>query len=149
MQETRENARAAAIATIIDMWSCIDWDKVDGKRAIGIWDEVSNKVKAASMTTTSYEKFIEKLARKLDIRSLRYRDIADIEKESQEFKQAILKLFREETLSIMLEVRLNNQIRKEQMAQEKERQEKIKTRDDKLNNTQVSFTEKGVIAHEN
>jgi hypothetical protein len=148
MQE-RGSARAAAVATIIDIWSCIDWDRVDSKRAMGIWDEVSNKVKASAMTTNSYERFVEKLARKLDVRSLRYREISDIEKESPDFKQEILKLLREETLSIMLEVRLNNQIRKEQAQQEKERQEMIKARNQKLESTQVLFTEGGIITHEN
>lgn len=115
---------------------------------MGIWDEVAAKVKAAAMTTNTYEKFVEKMCRKLDVRSLRFTDIRDIEKQDEEFKQGVMKVLREETLSIMLEVRLNNQIRKEQAQQEKARQEKEKKLEDKLNNVQVSFTEKGVKAYE-
>lgn len=145
---SRENTRNAAIATITNIWGQIDWDKVTGSRALGIWDEVSNKVKAAAMTTNSYEKFVDKLCRKLDVRSLRFSDIKEIEEQDENFKQAIMKLFREETLSIMLEVRLNNHVRKEQVQQEKTRQEKERKIEEKLNSTQVSFTDKGVKAYE-
>lgn len=144
---TRENIRSAAIATITNLWGCIDWDKVDNKRATGIWDEVTSKVKASAMTTNSYEKFVEKLARKLDVRSLKYREINDIINESEEFKKAVLKMLREETLGIMLEVRLNRQIQKELREQEQERLKKEQELEEKLNK-QVSFTEKGVVVNE-
>lgn len=144
---TRENIRCAAIATITNLWSCIDWEKVDSRRLAGIWDEVTSKVKAAAMTTNSYEKFVEKLARKLDVRSLKYREINDIINETEEFKKAVLKMIREETLGIMLEVRLNRQIQKELREQEQERIEKEKALEEKLNK-QVSFTEKGAVINE-
>jgi len=115
---------------------------------MGIWDEVASKVKAAAMTTTKYERFVEKLCRKLDVRSLRYREISDIEKQPEEFKQKVLKLLREETLSIMLEVRLNNQVRKEMAQAEKERQEKIKKLNEKADNLQVNFEDWRVKVNE-
>lgn len=132
----------------MNVWNCIDWDKITGSRAMGIWDEVTSKVKAAATTTNSYEKFVEKLARKLDVRSLRYAEIADIEKQDDDFKKAVLKLIREETLGIMLEVRLNKQVQRELREQERERQEKEKALEEKLSKAQVSFTEKGAVAHE-
>lgn len=145
----KEKIRSAAIETILEMWSCIDWDKVDSKRAMNIWDEVASKVKASAMTTNSYEKFLEKLARKLNVRSLKYKTINEIIKENEEFKKSVLKLIREETLSIMLEVRLNNELRKEQARILKEKQQKERELAEKLNNAQVEFNDKGVTVNEN
>jgi len=141
-----ENIRQVAIETIYGIWSCIDWDKVDTRRAYGIWDEFGNKIKAAAMTTNSYEKFVEKLARKMDVRSLRHSIFSKTNQQSDEFKQAVLKLIREETLQLVLEVRLNNEARKEmkQALEEKERQQKeLQERD-----RQVTFTNKGVKLNE-
>lgn len=114
MEATRDNIKQSAITTLIEIWDCIDWDSMDSRRIYGIWDEFSSKIKASAMTTNSYEKFIEKLCRKMDIRSLRFGQINELQKQSNEFKKQILKILREETLGIVLEVRLNNQIRKEQ-----------------------------------
>lgn len=145
---TRENIQSMAVATLTDIWSQIEWDKVDGKRAMGIWDEFSSKVKAAALTTNSYEKFVEKLCRKMEVRSLKFNSINGISQESEEFKKAIMKNLREETQLIVLKLRLNNQIRKEEAAQEKARKEKEKALETKLNNAQVAFTEKGAVVHE-
>ncbi len=139
---TDENIRQVAIATIYGIWSCIDWDKVDARRAYGIWDEFGNKIKAAAMTTNSYEKFVEKLARKMDVRSLRNRIFRDVSQQSEEFKQAALKLIREETLQLVLEVRLNNEARKEMEKSLKEQELRQKELEER--NRQVKFTEKGV-----
>lgn len=142
----KDNIRTMATATIHGVWSCIDWDKVDGKRAYGIWDEFASKVKASALTTNNYERFVEKLARKMGVRSLRYREINDIHKESEETKQEILKIIREETLQIILEVRLNNEARKkmQESLKKQERQEKA----NKERNGQVNFTEKGLSVDE-
>lgn len=113
LKNEEEKIRQYAINTIINIWITIDWDKVDTKRAYGIWDEMSSKVKSSAMTTNSYEKFIEKICRKLDIRSLNSIEINNIRQLDNNIKRLILKLFREETLGIMLEVRLSNQVRKE------------------------------------
>lgn len=145
----RENIQNMSVSTLTDIWSQLDWDKITGQRAMGIWGEFSNKVKAAAMTTNSYEKFIEKLCRKMDIRSLRFKNIDEISKETEEFKKAILKAFREETQIVVLKLRLNNQIRKEQALAEKARKEKEENLNKKLENATVAFTEKGVVAHEN
>ncbi len=135
------NIKQMAEATIMDIWSCIDWDKVDARRAYGIWDEFASKIKAAAMTTNNYERFVEKLARKMDVRSLRYASIKEISEQSPELKQAILKHIREQTLQLVLQVRLNNEARKAQKkALEKEQEQE--------QNRQVSFTEKGVKVDE-
>ena len=121
----QKNIRDCAVTTLINIWTSIDWDKVDSKRAYGIWDEFSSKVKSSAMTTNSYEKFIEKLCRKFDIRSLKYRETDDIRQQDEKFKKDILKLFREETLGLVLEMKLNNQVRKEELeAKNKERENK-------------------------
>ncbi|WP_415347976.1 hypothetical protein [Clostridium perfringens] len=146
---TRENVNEMALATISDIWSQIDWDKVDGKRAMGIWDEFISKIKASSMTTNSYEKFVEKLCRKMEVRSLRFKNIEEISNQDENFKKAILRALREETQTIVLRLRINNQVKKEMAQQEKLRKEKEEKLQEKLNNTQVSFTEKGVKANEN
>ena len=96
------------------------WDKVKGSRALGIWDEFTAKVKSTAMTTTSYETFVEKLCRKMDVRSLRFAMISEISELSEDIKKQILKCFRSETQIIILKLRLQNQIRKEQMQREKE-----------------------------
>lgn len=146
---TRENVQNMSVGTLIDIWAQIDWDKVTGQRAMGIWDEFASKVKAAALTTNSYEKFIEKLCRKMEVRSLKFREINVISQESEELKKAVLKMFREETQLLVLKLRLNKQIRKEQAAQEQARKEKEKVLNEKLDNFKVNFNNKGAVAHEN
>ncbi len=142
MYELNEtNIKQMAEVTIMEIWSCIDWDKVDSRRAYGIWDEFASKIKAAAMTTNKYERFVEKLARKMDVRSLRYASIKEIGEQDPELKQAILKHIREQTLQLVLQVRLNNEARKAQKKALEKEQEKEQNR-------QVSFTEKGVRVDE-
>lgn len=121
--EKEKKARQCAIATLMNIWNCIDWSKVDSKRAYNIWDEFTNKVKASAYTTNEYEKFVEKLCKKLSINSLKYREIIDIEMENLDLKEQIMNLFREETLSLVLEVKINKEVVKEQKRLEKEREE--------------------------
>ncbi len=137
-----ENVRQVAVETIHGIWSGIDWDKVDKRRAYGIWDEFGNKIKAAAMTTNSYERFVEKLARKMDVRSLRHSIFSKVNQQDKEFKQDVLKLIREETLQLVLEVRLNNEARKEMEKSLKEQELRQKELEER--NRQVKFTEKGV-----
>lgn len=141
---TRQNFKEAAIATILEIWTCIDWERVDSRRAYGIWDEFASKVKASAMSTNKYEVFVEKLCKKMDVRSLRHKMISDIGKQRDEFKTGVLKLIREETVQLILEVRLNNEARKEMNRELKAKKEKEKKLTSNYNDTQVSFTEKGV-----
>lgn len=115
-----KNIQQYCVLTLSEIWAQIDWDKVKGSRALGIWDEFTSKVKSAAMTTTNYETFVEKLCRKMDVRSLRFAMISEISELSEDIKKQILKCFRSETQIIILKLRLQNQIRKEQMQREKE-----------------------------
>lgn len=141
-----ENVRQVAVETIHGIWSGIDWDKVDKRRAYGIWDEFGNKIKASAMTTNSYERFVEKLARKMDVRSLNKSIFSKVNQQDKEFKQDVLKLIREETLQLVLEVRLNNEARKEMeksLREQEQRQKELEESD-----RQVTFTNKGVKVNE-
>lgn len=146
---SRGNIQDMAVATLTDVWSQIDWDKVDSKRSMGIWDEFTSKVKACALSTNKYETFVENICKQMGVRSLKWNNISNISDMEEEFKKAVLKMIRTETQLIVLKLRVNNQIRKEQAMQEKSRQEKQKELENKLNNTKVQFTEKGVDAHEN
>ena len=115
-----KNIQQYCVSTLSEIWAQIDWDKVKGSRALGIWDEFTAKVKSTAMTTTSYETFVEELCRKMDVRSLRFAMISEISELSEDIKKQILKCFRSETQIIILKLRLQNQIRKEQMQREKE-----------------------------
>ena len=115
-----KNIQQYCVSTLSEIWAQIDWDKVKGSRALGIWDEYTAKVKSTAMTTTSYETFVEKLCRKMDVRSLRFAMISEISELSEDVKKQILKCYRSETQIIILKLRLQNQIRKEQMQREKE-----------------------------
>ena len=139
-----ENLQNMALATLADIWSQIDFDKVTGQRAIGIWDEFASKVKAAAMTTNKYETFVEKLCKKMDIRSLKFNNIREISNESTEIKEAILNVFRNETQIIILKLRLNNKTRKEEVKKRKIAEEKFEKYNEELDNKQVNFIEKGV-----
>lgn len=144
----RENVDYMALATITDIWSGIDWEKVDGKRAMGIWDEYISKIKASAMTTNSYEKFVEKLCRKMEVRSLRYSNVSLISNQTDEFKIAILKTLRENTQVLVLKLRLNNQVMKEEAKKNQELKEKYDLIQNKLDNTKVKFIDKGVNVDE-
>lgn len=115
-----KNIQQYCISTLSEIWAQIDWDKVKGSRALGIWDEFTAKVKSTAMTTTSYETFVEKLCRKMDVRSLKFAMISEISELSEDVKKQILKCYRSETQIIILKLRLQNQIRKEQIQREKE-----------------------------
>lgn len=143
------NAENMAVDTVTEIWSQIDWDKVTGQRAMGIWDEFTSKIKSSAMTTNNYEKFVEKLCRKMEVRSLKFALINEISLQDESTKQDILKLFREQTQIIVLKLRLNNQIRKEQQAREKESKLKQEKLEEKINKANVKFTEMGVVVNEN
>lgn len=116
---TDDDAMFYALSTLTEIWSCIDWDKVDQRRAMGIWQEYASKVKSCSSTTNSYNKFVEKLCKKLDVRVLKYQTISKVGKMPKESQNLIMKKFRFETQMLILDMKLNNQIRKEQQQKEK------------------------------
>ena len=144
-KNNRENAIDMAISTLLDIWEQIDWSKVTSQRSIGIWDEFASKVKAAAMTTNSYETFVEKLCKKMDVRSLKFKNIDEISNQDKEIKKNILKILRRETQIIVLKLRLNKEIRKERAKRIQEEKEK----NNELENKQVYFTEEGMKVNEN
>ena len=145
-KNNRENAIDMAISTLLDIWEQIDWSKVTSQRSIGIWDEFASKVKAAAMTTNSYETFVEKLCKKMDVRSLKFKNIDEISNQDKEIKKNILKILRRETQIIVLKLRLNKEIRKERAKRIQEEREKT---NNELENKQVYFTEEGMKVNEN
>lgn len=108
-----KNINFLAVSILTEIWSQIDWDKVDSRRALGIWDEFTSKVKASAMTTSNLDIFVEKLCKKMDVRSLKYEMILEISKMDNETKKEVLKKLRNSTHMVVLELRLNNQIKKE------------------------------------
>jgi hypothetical protein len=118
----QKNVKEMAVTTLLEIWTCIDWDKTDKKRLIGIWDEFTNKVKATASTTNDYNIFVEKLCRKMGINSLRYKQISEISETDDKVKAEILQMFRENTRLVVLELRLNREITKEQRELEKQKQ---------------------------
>ena len=144
-KNNRENAIDMAISTLLDIWEQIDWSKVTSQRSIGIWDEFASKVKAAAMTTNSYETFIEKLCKKMDVRSLKFKNIDEISNQDEEIKKNILKILRSETQIIVLKLRLNKEIRRERAKRMQEEREI----NNELENKQVYFTAEGVKVNEN
>ena len=145
-KNNRENAIDMAISTLLDIWEQIDWSKVTNQRSIGIWDEFASKVKAAAMTTNSYETFVEKLCKKMDVRSLKFKNIDEISNQDEEIKKNILKILRSETQIIVLKLRLNKEIRRERAKRIQEEREKT---NNELENKQVYFTEEGMKVNEN
>ena len=144
-KNNRENTIDMAISTLLDIWEQIDWSKVTSQRSIGIWDEFASKVKAAAMTTNSYETFVEKLCKKMDVRSLKFKNIDEISNQDKEIKKNILKILRSETQIIVLKLRLNKEIRRERAKRIQEEREK----NNELENKQVYFTEEGMRVNEN
>lgn len=144
-KNNRENAIDMTISTLLDIWEQIDWSKVTSQRSIGIWDEFASKVKAAAMTTNSYETFVEKLCKKMDVRSLKFKNIDEISNQDEEIKKNILKILRSETQIIVLKLRLNKEIRRERAKRIQEERE----RNNELENKQVYFTEEGMKVNEN
>ena len=144
-KNNRENAIDMTISTLLDIWEQIDWSKVTSQRSIGIWDEFASKVKAAAMTTNSYETFVEKLCKKMDVRSLKFKNIDEISNQDEEIKKNILKILRSETQIIVLKLRLNKEIRRERAKRIQEERE----RNNELENKQVYFTEEGMRVNEN
>ena len=122
MERNEEYIKDCAVATILNIWNCIDWEKIDKKRLYNIWDEFTNKVKSSAMTTNKYEGFVERLCKKMNIESLKFRDINDIEQKDDETKKKILKLIREETLSVVLQCKMKNEVIKEQLKLKKEKE---------------------------
>lgn len=106
--KTKENIIECCVNTLSEVWQCINWDKIDKRRALNIYDEFSSKVKAAAMTTNNFETFINKLGIKFEIRSYKSKILDEIYDQSDDFHKEMLKKFRN-PLVLILKLRLKNQ----------------------------------------
>ena len=111
---TEQKIKELAIISLISVWDRIDWDKIKLERAYKIWDEFSNKVRASIFTTNEFNIFINKLCKKLCISSLADRCLHEIMEMEDDIKNQILNKLRVDLHSIILAMRLNIEIRKQQ-----------------------------------
>lgn len=116
-----------AIISLIAVWDKIDWEKIKLERAYKIWDEFSNKVRAAVFTTNKFNIFINKLCKKLDISALSDRCLHEIIEMDDEIKSEIVNLLRNDLHSVILAMRLNIEVRKEERAKIKAKESEVKT----------------------
>ena len=116
-----------AIISLIAVWDKIDWEKIKLGRAYKIWDEFSNKVRAAVFTTNKFNIFINKLCKKLDIAALSDRCLHEIIEMEDDIKSEIVNLLRNDLHSVILAMRLNIEIRKEERAKIKAKESEVKT----------------------
>jgi hypothetical protein len=116
-----------AIISLIAVWDKIDWEKIKLERAYKIWDEFSNKVRAAVFTTNKFNIFINKLCKKLDIAALSDRCLHEIIEMDDEIKSEIVNLLRNDLHSVILAMRLNIEVRKEERAKIKAKESEVKT----------------------
>lgn len=65
---TDEQRRDAVVQLCLAVWQAIDWDKVKGRRIMGIWDEFAGKLTAAARAADRI-RFFEALCRSWGIRS--------------------------------------------------------------------------------
>ena len=116
-----------AIISLIAVWDKIDWEKIKLERAYKIWDEFSNKVRAAVFTTNKFNIFINKLCKKLDIAALSDRCLHEIIEMVDDIKSEIINLLRNDLHSVILAMRLNIEVRKEERAKIKAKESEVKT----------------------
>lgn len=135
-----KDVKQAALETLQEIWDNIDWQKTDARRLYGIWDEFASKIKAAAMTTNKYETFVEKLCKKLEIRSLKDKVVSEISALSDEEKMQILKIVRTETTLLVLEIRLNIENRRQLSEQVRLKKEEAAEQVKALNEAQVKIT---------
>ena len=98
-EQSREHARDL----ILEVWRSVDWDGVSGSRRMGIYDEFQAKVQSAAMTS-SLGKFVERLARKMGVRSLNNTRADGILRECDH--ATVLDLLRTETSMIVIMMRV-------------------------------------------
>lgn len=68
--EKRAQARDDARDLILEVWRSVDWQGVSAVRRMGIYDEFASKIQSAAMTS-DLRLFVERLARKMGLRSFK------------------------------------------------------------------------------
>jgi len=64
-----DQRRDAVVHIALGVWNELDWDSIKGKRAMGIYDEFTNKLIAAGRSSNKYQ-FLETLIRSWGIESI-------------------------------------------------------------------------------
>lgn len=117
-----EKLRTDSVVLISAVWSGINWEGVNGKRRMNIYEEFSNKIKSSSQTG-KLSHFLEKLCQKMDSRFTSatsdnvLRIIREIEKDDLDLE--ILDVMRAETELLILLMREKNNEGKETKEEEK------------------------------
>ncbi len=116
---TDDERREAIVQIAYGIWKSIDFSEIKGKRMMMIWDEFTNKLKAASRCETKYE-FLEKICVSWGIKSLTNRNVLHNLKLLTDFE--LLDMIRNEAIYIVLAMR----VLKEEIQAEKENPTGIK-----------------------
>jgi hypothetical protein len=110
MTTDKEQLREAAVQLIAAVWSRVDWDGVSAKWRMGIWEEFGSKIQSAAMTSDAH-RFVEALARKMDVRSLNSDTVPFVLSTCDH--DALLDLIRNETTLLVLMLRLRQEEKRE------------------------------------
>lgn len=105
-----------------NIWSNIDWEKVDPRRRMSIHSEFEGQVKALSKCFSSFEPFIDKLCKRMNS----YIDSSFIAELETKDKDAIMTIYRSETQIPMLLLRIEQEEKKERYKAKQEAEKKVK-----------------------
>jgi len=106
---TEEQRRDAVVQIALGIWYSIPWDNIKGPRLMGIYDEFNNKFVAAARAGNKF-KFLEILCRSWGIESLRNKNLLKALELLND--QELLDTIRNESIYIMLKIRIVNEERK-------------------------------------
>lgn len=118
---TDDELRGRAIDLLDSVWLSLDHRNMRAGRRMGIWDEMTGRVRSALHAPTLVG-FVERLARKLGVMSLRVDASAILDALSVFDKVAMLALIRAEPLVMCCELRARRDEKRE------EREQRLKRR---------------------
>lgn len=110
-----QNLKETAVEVLNAIWVDIDFESMSNSRKLDFWNEFTGKVKAAANSSVDFERFIERLCKKLNIVAFDAKAsvIAQVSNSSEDFKNKLLSLYREQLMIVMLELRLKREDEKE------------------------------------
>jgi len=97
-----DDRRDAVVHIALGIWYAIDWDTIKGKRAMGIYDEFTNKLIAAGRSSNKYQ-FLETLIRSWGIESMTNPDVLHVFDILSDYE--LLDIVRNEPIYIVLKMR--------------------------------------------
>ena len=100
----KEELRDDCLKIIIAVWQKIDWGGMSPMRRMKIYDELAGKIKSSAMTS-SLSSFIDKLTRKFEVRSLGKGGLQVKEIMCRGNDADLLRIFREETVILVIMLR--------------------------------------------